>query len=161
MTTPHITPQRVLDLAVQHDVEIEGYGYRWIMLFRQALKPEDQVSAVWNNEFRDKHYNPPNFWKEVTFENCTNWSLDPKTKVLTIVMVDGDGFSGERLSAKGRTWTFNLPESFAEDFIDKHVKSMVMTHLKYAAEAEFDRREKEKRDFIVQGIFNEMLGGNV
>lgn len=160
MTT--LTPQRVLDLAVQHEIAIEGYGWRWIMLFRKALKPADQLTAVWN-DYRDKWGGDPgpNFWKESTYEDCTNWSLDPVGKVLTIVMVEGDNMNGRRLADKGRTWTFNLPESFAEDFIDKHVKPMVMTHLKYAAEVEFERREKVKRDLIVQGIFNEMLGEKV
>lgn len=156
MTT--LTPQRVLDLAIQHEVDIRGYGWRWIMLFRKALKPADQLTAVWN-DYRDKWSGDPgpDFWKESTYEECASWKLDVKAMVLTITMLSG-GFDGYPDGRPGRVWTFSLGETFPDDFIDKHVKPMVLQSLKHKAEAEFDRREDEKRRLIVQGIFNEMLG---
>jgi hypothetical protein len=113
-----------------------------------AQLKHEPLTALWSEDWRNKHHAPPLMTKESTFASCTNISATFKDGriVLIIRLYDGRLLDGDRESVRC-WWTYELPDRPEFELIlQKLVVPPVLEGLRTLAQEEIEREAQEAHE---------------
>ncbi len=149
---------QLIDIAKQQGLcsgTLRGSGGRSAFKVLRSLHKDTLITAEWlDHRANIKCIDPPNPWKEVTYDDCVEWTFCPTKQVISVTMWDGDLVEGFPTDRRCR-WQFSIERN--QHVFDALVRPVILRRLKLLAISMHEKEQIRLKELEVNKIMSSLF----